>query len=202
MRKSLFTLGALATLQLFATVANAAVVDFEDLNNDGVVGYTLYGDQFDSGGYHFASVDFAGNSDAMASWTIDFGVPPYSGSVSPFANFFGDRVDMTKIGGGSFDVISIDLADVFMSATGGTIEFVGTHSNATTTTVNVVLTDGSSLDTYMLAGMTDLVNLRWGNLDGSTNQFDNINLGSTVPEPASLAVLGLGAFALLRKRRK
>lgn len=37
--------------------------------------------------------------------------------------------------------------------------------------------------------------------NGSTSTFSNIAIGAPVPEPASMAALGLGALALLRRRR-
>jgi hypothetical protein len=192
------TLAIMVALGAFGIGANAQVLNFEDLNNNGTGGYTLFGDQFDSGGYHFASVYFQGNSAALASWTPD--LPQYyTGSVSPFVNYFGDHVLMTKNGGGFFDVFSIDICDVFRTpGMNTTVTFVGTHADNSTTTKYVTLNGSENLKTYAL-NLTNLKSLEWDTGDINWVQWDNINL---VPEPATMTALALGALALVRKRRK
>lgn len=190
------TLAILAGLAAFG-VANAQVLDFEDLNNNGTGGFTLFGSSFDSGGYHFESI-IMGTSDALASWTPD--LPTfYTGSVSPFLNYNTDQIRMTKNGGGTFGVKSIMLADVYRN--GGvpsTVTFVGTHSDSSTTTVTATLVNSENLETHML-NLNDLVKLEWDSGSIEWTQFDNVEL---VPEPATMIALGLGVAALARRRRK
>lgn len=192
------TMALVSLIGVVAVGANAQVLDFEDLNNNGTGGYTLFGDQFDSGGYHFESVFMQGDPAALASWTPD--LPQYyTGSVSPFVNYFGDHVLMTKIGGGTFDVVSIDICDVYRQPNMGTkVTFVGTHADNSTTTVYVTLSGSENLKTYAL-NLSNLKSLEWDTGDLNWVQWDNINL---VPEPATMTALALGALALIRKRRK
>nr|MBA3726992.1 hypothetical protein [Armatimonadota bacterium] len=149
----------LATVLASATVAsNAQVVDFEDLLNNGTTGFTLYGDNVDSGGYNFASTDHPGFPDAIASWTAD-SPSYYTGSTAIFANYFDDGLLMTEIGGGAFDVFSIDMADVFLNGSGMLVTFTGIHSDLSVEINVIALTNGSTLDTYSLTGVTDLIAL-------------------------------------------
>ncbi|MFY9233836.1 MAG: PEP-CTERM sorting domain-containing protein [Fimbriimonadaceae bacterium] len=178
------------------------LVNFEDLNNNGTSGYTLYGPSVQSGGYQFDSVFPNGSGAELASWTADIGAP-YTGSVALFANYNNDEVMMTQIGGGLFNVVSIDVADVFRSAGNSlTILLEGTHADNSTTTVQFNMTDSSNLMTYAV-GLSAVKSVRiYDGNDSSQGlnwfQFDNI---STVPEPASMIALGVGALALLRRRR-
>lgn len=193
MRK-LFTIA----LAVSAVAANASIVDFEDLSNPGP-SFTLYGDTVNSGGFTFTSVSHVGDTQAIAAWASDS--PFYTGSNAIFANYFDDSLDMVKTGGGTFSVTSIGLADVFIGSTSGVVTFMGTHADSTTVTETVVLADGSFMTSYALSSMTNLVKMNIMDDVSSGVQIDNVNI-EAVPEPASMAVLGLGAAALLRRRRK
>lgn len=61
---------------------------------------------------------------------------------------------------------------------------------------SVVATSSTMVLTWTASGLQDINDESWAldNVDVQTN--------SVVPEPASLAVLGIGAFALLRRRRR
>jgi hypothetical protein len=192
------TLAMMVALGAFGIGASAQVIDFEDLNNNGTDGFTFLGGHFQSGGFHFISVFFPDYPGALVSWTPD--LPQfYTGSVSPFVNLTGDRVLMVKDDGGLFDVFSIDICDIYRTpGLNTTVTFVGTYADNSTTTKKVTLNGSESLKTYAL-NLTNLKYLEWDKGDPYFVQWDNINL---VPEPASLSILGLGALALLRKRRK
>ena len=195
-RASLLAVGMTA----LASGSFAQVIDFEDLNNNGAGGFTLYGDNVNSGGFNFASVLHAGDPAAIASWTADIG-GPYTGSVAIFANYFDDSLNMTQIGGGIFSVTSIDMADVFLGSTSDFITFTGTHADFTTTIEVVQLTDGSALQTYNLSTMNNLISLNINDNPSNDLQIDNINV-STVPEPGTFIAIGVGLAALALRRRR
>ncbi|MBA3726602.1 MAG: PEP-CTERM sorting domain-containing protein [Armatimonadetes bacterium] len=197
--KSIKLMALAATIASGTVAANAQVVDFEDLLNNGV-GFTLYGDNVDSGGYNFASLLHVGDPQAIASWS-DNSFGGYTGSTAIFANYFDDGLMMTEIGGGPFDVFSIDMADVFLQGSGMLVTFTGIHSDLSVDVNVIALTDGSTLDTYALTNMTNLISLEIvdGDLSGNDVQIDNLVV---VPEPGTLAVLTMGVVALALRRRK
>jgi hypothetical protein len=177
--------------------ANAAIIDFEDLINNGAQ-FTYFGDNVNSGGFNFASTLHIGDNSAIASWTN--GLPGfYTGSVSLFANYSDDVLRMTQVGGAAFNVTSIDLADVFRGAGGQTVTLIGTRADTSTVTQNFVL-GPDNLQTFAVVGMTNVTSMTLDDGTSSFFQFDNINV-SPVPEPATMAVVGIGALALLRRRR-
>jgi hypothetical protein len=178
--------------------ANAVLVDFEDLTNNGESGFTHFGDNVNSLGFNFASTMHIGDSSALASWTD--GLPDYyTGSCSLFGNYTDEIVVMTKVGGGAFSVTSIDAADVFRGEGGQTVTLIGTRADSSTVTQSFVLGSGN-LQTFALSGMTDIVSMSLDDSATTWFQFDNVNVGA-VPEPATFAVLGIGALAILRRRR-
>ena len=108
---------------------------------------------------------------------------------------------MTQIGGGIFSVTSIDMADVFLGSTSDFITFTGTHADFSTTIEVVQLTDGSSLQTYNLSTMNNLISLNINDSPNNDVQLDNINV-STVPEPGTFIAIGVGLAALALRRRR
>ncbi|MBX3118564.1 MAG: PEP-CTERM sorting domain-containing protein [Fimbriimonadaceae bacterium] len=73
-----------------------------------------------------------------------------------------------------------------------TISDLGGRDNATWTTMSV---SGASFDTLQLYATWN------GEYTAPRGMIDNVTVNSPVPEPASMAVLGIGALALIRKRR-
>lgn len=188
-----------AGMVLSAISAMAQVVDFEDLPN-GDPNFTLHGFSVLSGGYVFDSTTRVGQGDAIASWgNPGFGF--YTGSVAIFANWLEDVIVMSRADSQAFDVLSIDMADVFLGPTGQTVTLIGTRADTSTVTNTITLSPSTALTTYSLTGMTNIVSM---SLDDSANsffQFDNI-VTEAVPEPATMAVMGLGLAAMARRRRK
>jgi len=78
--------------------------------------------------------------------------------------------------------------------------FTGKRADNSTITNTFSLTDPENMHTFTFTGMTDVVSVEWYQY-WPYNQFDNVTT-SAVPEPATLSVLGIGALALLRRRRK
>lgn len=188
---------SLIGLAIVASVgAQAQLIDFENLPNSDP-SFTLHGDNVISGGYQFSSMTHVGQGDAIASWGPSMSI--YTGSVAIFANYIDDTPLMTKVGGGAFDVTAIDLADVFLNAGPWTLVLTGTRADTSTVTETVSV-NGSTLSSYTLSNMTNIVSMKFDDGQDTSVQIDNISV-SAVPEPASMAVLGLGIAAMIRRRR-
>ncbi len=192
LRRSLFGLAIVASVG-----AQAQLIDFENLPNSDP-SFTLHGDNVISGGYQFSSMTHVGQGDAIASWGPSMSL--YTGSVAIFANYIDDTPLMTKVGGGSFDVTSIDLADVFLNAGPWTLVLTGTRADTSTVSETINITSGNVLSSYTLSNMTNIVSMKFDDGQDTSMQIDNISV-SAVPEPASMAVLGLGIAAMIRRRR-
>lgn len=187
----------LIALSLLSAVAasQASIIDFENLPNSDP-NYTLHGDTVTSGGFQFASNLYVGAPEAIASWGNP-GYGLYTGSVAIFANYGPDYLTMSKVGGGAFDVFSIDMTDVGLFDVGIEVVFTGRRADNSTITETIITTD-RLMTTYTLSSMTNIVSMDINDANWVV-QFDNI--ATAVPEPATLAVLSLGAAALLRRRR-
>lgn len=180
--------------------AGADVLTFEDLEVTGGDSADV-ADGYTSMGYVFHNLDNVGLSDAFAVWATDSLF--YPGSTALFNNGFGDTTRLSRIDAGAFDMLSIELCDAFLRTVEYDIEFVGTRADASTVSNTFSITDGANLNTFLFSGMTNIVKLEWVQGPSFGHQFDNVTLNPTVvPEPASMAALGFGAAALLRRRRK
>jgi len=181
---------------VFAGQAQAIVIDFDAHADD-------FGSPIVDSGFQF---DFT-----AGGWGV-FGPASgaccnvnYNGTTSLFAD--GDNggqranVVMTKVGGGTFDVSSLDAAVYWIGAS-GTLELTGALSGGGTVTTS--LNVGTPWQSFAV-GFTDLVSLKFQDsasgafLDAPGFGIDNIST-APVPEPETYALmlLGLGALGVRR----
>lgn len=187
----------------FAIPAEATVVDFSPLTNSGFTGVAGTGVFYQEGGLDFTSS--ANNPLALLSWGTSAAYSADPTGATLFQNVPGESIIVTRTGGGSFFLNSIDLADVFNEPHSGNVPFSyvdggGSHS------LILTLDNLLGLETFILnlPGVTSFTLSQAGSI---WFQVDNIVYDApAVPLPAALPLfasgLGLLGLAGWRRRRK
>ncbi|SMP67036.1 PEP-CTERM sorting domain-containing protein [Noviherbaspirillum suwonense] len=181
---------------LLATVgfnASAVVMDFNSLTGNN--GDVNRGKHYEEDGFQ---LDTTGTN-GFAS--IHSGSVGYDGNTGFFNNNINGVTVLTKIGGGLFSLDSIGLD----SLDGGyqvTVTFTGTLLNGSTTSTEFRTNSANNLQTFNFGTSFDNVtSVRWTQAS-PYHSFDNINVTAQVPEPGTVAMLGLGLLAFTAARRK
>ncbi len=185
-----------------AVQAGATTVTFNELTTPGLQTYA----SLDSGGLHFTNSN--GSSGALLVWgtsDVSFNADPGRATLSN--NYGGTTTTVTKVGGGTFSLGSIDLADVYNNAFGGDVLFSFTTGTGTTTQV-VSLDNLVGLQTFVfnIGGLTSFSYLPQ-TTQGPWIQVDNVVFDTfvtgAVPEPESWAMMiaGLGLVGAVMRRR-
>jgi hypothetical protein len=192
----LYLLSALCCLILMSSrsVRAAVVMDFESLrvhNND----IPSVGDTYVEDGFQ---VHVAQNP-AMPN--IQFAVigdlhPGFFGSTALFPNTFArSDVTLTRVGGGTFNILSIDLIEHFYPLTPHT-SFTGHLAGGGTISVNFNLDGLQGFQTFNFPStFQNLESVTWTH-EGSADafRFDNITLALPAPPPPPAAPLPAAIF--------
>lgn len=214
MKTAISAAAALAAGMALSTAASAAVVDFDTLRSSNYVSLG-YGTTYAEDGLGFRAYGTDGRDEHMAIWGYDTH-PGYQADVdgaSPWVNSINAFLRISKVGGGTFTLNSLDLADYLnlkapLSNYGMAYTYVdagGSHSGV----FNLDQKAGLQTFTVNLADIT-YMDLFTGTSGDSGVQIDNVRFNESlsvggVPEPATWAIMlvGFGGLgATLRQRRR
>jgi hypothetical protein len=187
--------------------AQAVILNFESLaNNNFLEANSLPGNTYTESGFTLS--DLTGISpQPFAVWGTRS--PFYAGSTALINNFSGGITRLTQVGGGAFNLSSIDLTDI-----GGnfstTVSFTGRRADTSTVTQSFT-TDAitRTLQTFNFSDFTNLVAVDWGtSRDAQSFQFDNINVSAVgsnttaVPEPLTIlsTIFGVGSAVAMKRK--
>jgi hypothetical protein len=179
---------------LAAAPAQAVVIDFNELPNI----YQSIGSNYTNQGFTITA-SYGATSASFYSYNNLSSTSLYNG--------FGNGISrLTKVGGGAFDLFSIDLDSLVGSNTPTPVTFTGTRADATT--VTQTFTTDAVANTLETFNFTNLASVSWTQAY-PYHQFDNINVSdasaTSVPEPFTVlgTIFGAGyGVALKRKLAK
>lgn len=195
------TLTIPALIAMSSIASAATLVDFE-----GATGQTSFSNAtpYVSGDFTFTPSSSANISDATVS--------DMRGDGTDWLNFTQDNT-ITITNGSTFSLIALDLGPLNDSAMPGSVanfQFFG--YDADDNLINSAFVGGVNskqsveLSEYWtnfdLGNMTTItINFTTDNNASPIAGIDNVSLVTTVPEPSAALLGGLGALALLRRRR-
>ena len=186
--------------------SQATVIDFEQLKHIDSI-EKVHGSQYIEDGFQIDEQKSIFQSGLASYGTLS---PRYIGSTALFRGFGPSHgFKLSKVDGGTFDLLSIDLAEL-------DIESYANFGNFFSTEIKFVR-DGGYSQTFVLDGKVpsaetfffdakfqDSSVVYWDN-NYPSHQFDNITIAddvSSVPEPPMLLLLGAAFIGLVGRKCK
>jgi hypothetical protein len=217
MKRALWTaLGLVGAASAFGQTWNAGA-DFSTTSNPNGNWSYGYKDSAPSGTFSLSTTagNFVGYGDGwsptgvsrpfVGKLTNQFGTAP-AGSIFFHTGIPGQESQIAVLRWTSVTPMILDMTGKFYSGDSGrTDDYVRVTSGQNLFTSLDTATD-QSFTAHAILGAGESIDFMVGTgTDGANSDltpFEVTISGTPVPEPASMAVLGLGALALLRKRRK
>ena len=190
-----------ASCLVVASARGQTVLTFSSLDSAGNGYRFLSSPVYAEGGFQIrASTGFC-TQQTPSSGPSDF----YAGSTG-LANCYANGLNtLTKVGGGTFSLNSIDLAPFAFSYGGNAlVSFLGT-TNASPLSVSFRTPTKLQFQTFAFTGWDNLTSVSWRHL-APYHQFDNITLDTpapiVTPEPTTIVLLAFGLLAVAGMRRR
>ena len=207
-----FTLISLALLGFSVSSVSALTIDFEEIDNT----FDFSQDSVNSQGFNFENNCFNPTGGCILHWGESSPFNADSGGVTYSHNTQGSMDTLTQIGGGAFDLLSIDFTGVFNREAGvgnpDSFRVTGNYLDGSSVFTDIHLADITGLQTFVF-GWTSLSSATiggpWVGPEWLGIQMDNLVVNdastpSVVPVPAAIWLFGSALIGLVRfgKRRK
>jgi hypothetical protein len=202
LRKSVLA-AALTAAALFTAGSAAAstTIDFNEFTSTSNQTFA----QVTSQGYLFTNS--FGEPNKLLVWRADELANADFGHATLSNNYSDTTTTVRRVDNGLFDLVSIDLADIFNRASGGDVLFTFNRaSGAQTQTVSLDQAIGLETFAFNQGGLTSF-SYKPLTTTGPWIQADNVvvDAAAGVPEPATwaLMIIGVGGVgSLMRSRRR
>ena len=183
---------------LLASSANAVIIDFEEIDNTG--GNAFSGSSLDTQGFNLSNS--AGSAYAILHWGLGDSFNADVDGVTYSHNYGGSTSTLTQLGGGAFDLNSIDFGNVYNNRPyAQEFEVNGFYEAGGGISTTLTSDEFAGLETFTF-NWEGLSSVTWTEISGTWLQLDNIVLNASVPEPSTLALFGLGLLGLSLSRKK